>query len=99
MTTVIVRTTLPTRVVQVPAQQGVRVPAASALPPGQPGQVVGYGPNGAPQAMNLPEGTLPPGQPGQLVGYGAGGAPVAVNPPISADGGLDLTVIFDNQLI
>jgi len=99
MTTVIVKTPRTSRVVQAPTQQAVRIPAASALPPGQPGQVVGYGPNGTPQAMSLPDGTLPAGRPGQLVGYGTGGTPVAVDPPISADGGLDLTVIFDNQLI
>lgn len=94
------------------------------LPPGDPGQVVGYGQDGQPVAVSLPDGTLPAGSEGQLVGYGPGGTPIAVNAPttsistdpnnalqlgndgglyvfetIGNDGGLDLTVLFDNQII
>jgi frataxin-like iron-binding protein CyaY len=52
---------------------------SNPLPIGVEGQVVGYGPDGIPQAIDLPEGTIPPGSEGQLVGYGPGGVPVAVD--------------------
>lgn len=58
---------------------GFRGPRGVGIPEGQPGQVVGFGPGGAPVALNLPDGTVPPGQEGQVVGYGPGGAPRAVD--------------------
>ena len=75
-------------VVIVPTQRApqvvrVLVPGAAgaSLPPGQPGQVLGYGPDGTPQAISLPDGTLPAGQPGQIVGFGVDGTVVAVDAP------------------
>lgn len=71
--------------------------AGVELPAGNPGQVVGYGQDGKPVALSLPDGTLPAGDEGQLVGYGPGGNPVAVNAPatrisnalqLGGDGGL-----------
>ncbi|WP_277022286.1 BNR-4 repeat-containing protein [Paracoccus hibiscisoli] len=61
---------------------GFRGPRGVGIPEGQPGQVVGFGPGGAPVAVNLPDGTLPQGAPGQLVGYDTEGNPVAVDAPV-----------------
>lgn len=54
----------------------------ASLPDGNQGQVLGYGPGGVPQAINLPDGTLPPGTEGQLLTYDDQGQPVAADPTI-----------------
>lgn len=70
------------------------VPQVGALiPPGDPGQVVGYDADGKPAAIDMAAASFPPGAPGQVVGYGAGGTPQAVDLP-AASGDM-LAAVYD----
>lgn len=69
--------------------------AGPAVPPGQEGQLLGYGPGGVLIPVTMPAGTLPPGQEGQLLAYGPGGTPRAIDP----FDGIDLTLLYENHLI
>lgn len=59
------------------------VPDVGAIiPPGDPGQVVGYDADGKPIPVDMAAASFPPGSPGQVLGYGAGGAPEPQDPRI-----------------
>lgn len=67
------------------------------LPAGNEGQLVGYGPGGTPIAVNAPTISIST-NPNNALQLGDDGG-LYVFETIGNDGGIDLTVLFDNQII
>lgn len=74
-------------------------PVLPRLPAGQPGQVVSYDADGNPVAIDAEAAAIriSPAPDNALTFAGDGG--LYVHETISPDGGIDLTVLFDNQLV